>query len=161
LKRLILIRHAKSDWSSNISDFERTLNEKGLRDAQKMGQFLKLNEIIPDLIISSGAKRAFSTAELISQSLTHNDKIVVKNEIYNAASDVIKNVVNKIEESYNTVFLVAHNPGLSNLIDNLSGQYIDLQTCCVAILEISVENWNQIIKDTAILKEHYNPKNIV
>ena len=111
---LLLIRHANSDWdSSAIPDFERPLNKRGLRDAPKMGVHLKEMALLPDLIISSGAKRAITTAKLIAKSLDYTNDILVDNNIYNASSDDIKSIINKIDEKYNTVFLFGHNPGLS------------------------------------------------
>jgi Phosphohistidine phosphatase SixA len=162
LKKLLIIRHAKSDWNTSfISDFERPLNERGLRDAPLMGSFLKEKQHIPDLIISSGAKRAISTAKLVSKKLNYKGDIIVNNEIYNASADDIKNVINTIEEKYKTVFIFGHNPGLSHLVNDLTSQWIDIKTCCVTVLDFTVKKWNHIIKDTAIFKEHYSPKTII
>ena len=163
MRKLLIIRHAKSDWktSSDTSDFERPLNERGLRDAPLMGSFLKEKQHIPDLIISSGAKRALSTAKLISKKLDYKGDVIINNEIYNASADDIKNVINTIEEKYKTVFIFGHNPGLSNLVYDLTNQWIDIKTCCVTVLDFTVKKWSHIIKDTAIFKEHYTPKRII
>ena len=162
MKKLLIIRHAKSDWNSSaISDFERPLNERGLRDAPLMGSFLKENQHIPDLIISSGAKRVLSTSKLISKKLNYKGDIIINNKIYNASEDDIKKVINAIEEKYKTVFIFGHNPGLSNLVYDLTNQWIDIKTCCVTVLDFTVKRWRHIIKDTAIFREHYTPKSII
>tara|TARA_B100000900_G_C20464794_1_gene668822 strand:+ start:463 stop:951 length:489 start_codon:yes stop_codon:yes gene_type:complete len=162
LKRLLVIRHAKSDWNSSaLTDFERPLNNRGLRDAPLMGMFLKEKKYFPDFILSSGAKRALTTAEFISKNVGYTKNIYVKNNIYNASAEDIKNVLNEIEEKHNTVFILGHNPGLSNLVYEISGQWIELKTCCVVELELVVNKWNHISKGTAIFKNYYSPKNIV
>jgi len=158
LKRLLIIRHAKSNWDSAVTDFERPLNNRGLSDAPKIGLFLKEVALFPDFIISSGANRAITTAKLIAQSMDYNNEIVVDNKIYNASIDDIKSVINKIDEKYNTVFLFGHNPGLSNLINELSGEWVNLKTCCVVELEIIVDKWSHISNETAIFREYHSPK---
>ena len=161
MKRLLVIRHAKSDWDSSANtDFERPLNKRGLSDASKTGIHLKEMALFPDLIISSGAKRAITTAKLIAKSLNYTNNILVDKNIYNASSDDIKSVINKIDEKYNTVFLFGHNPGLSNLIYELSGEWVNLKTCCIVELEITVDNWCYIVNETAIFKEYYSPKSL-
>jgi phosphohistidine phosphatase len=159
LKRLLVIRHAKSDWDSlSDSDFERPLNKRGLSDAPKMGIHLKEMALFPDLIISSGAKRAITTAKLIAKSLDYTNDILVDNNIYNASNDDINSIINKIDKKYNTVFLFGHNPGLSNLINELSGEWVNLKTCCIVELEITVDKWVHVGNETAIFKEYYSPK---
>jgi phosphohistidine phosphatase len=158
LKKLLVIRHAKSDLNNNVSDFDRPLNNRGLKDAPNMGKFLKSKDIVPDLIISSGAKRALTTAKLIAKSISFSDEFLIEDSIYNATANNIKSVINKIEEKYNTVFLFGHNPGVSNLINELSGEWVNLKTCCVVELEISVDKWGYITNETAIFKEYYSPK---
>ena len=159
MKRLLVIRHAKSDWDSlSVSDFERPLNKRGLSDAPKMGIHLKEMALFPDLIISSGAKRAITTAKLIAKSLDYTNDILVDNNIYNASSNDIKSIINKIDEKYNTVFLFGHNPGLSNLIHELSGQWFNLNPCFAVELGMSVDKWIHVSNETAIFKDYYSPK---
>ena len=161
MRRLLVIRHAKSDWdSSAIADFERPLNKRGLSDAPKMGIHLKEMALFPDLIISSGAKRAITTAKLIAKSLDYTNDILVDNNIYNASSDDIKSIINKIDEKYNTVFLFGHNPGLTSLVSYLTDDWMELKTCCVAILESEIDSWENWIKGVATIKEYISPKSI-
>ena len=161
MKRLLVIRHAKSDWDSlSDSDFERPLNNRGLSDAPKMGLHLKEVALFPDLIISSGAKRAITTAKSIARSMDYKNEIIVDNKIYNASSHEIISVINKIDEQYDTVFLFGHNPGVSNLINELTSEWVNLKTCCVVELEIVVDKWSHISNETAIFKQYYSPKTL-
>jgi phosphohistidine phosphatase len=127
MKNLILIRHAKSSWKeNNISDFKRPLNKRGERDAPFMGKLLKNKNIIPDLVISSPAVRAHQTAEIICEEAgIEKNKLHFDEDIYHANHDDILEVINSVEDDVNTLMIFGHNPGLTNLSNYLTGEYID------------------------------------
>ena len=118
MKKLYLIRHAKSSWKNlSLDDFERPLNKRGKCDAPFMGELLRAKNILPDLILASSALRAKSTAEIIAKKLKASKKIVFDADIYEASSSTLESIISSIDDKYNTLFLVGHNPGLNMLSD--------------------------------------------
>jgi phosphohistidine phosphatase len=154
MKTLYVIRHAKSSWDElNLSDFERPLNERGKRDAPRMGVRLKIKGVLPDTIISSSAKRAFSTAKRIAKVIGFpKDKIKTDRELYHAGEETILSVLRTIKSKHNIVFLVGHNPGLTDFVNTLRSDDIDIEnipTCGLVMFEIDIETWDQLQWGTA------------
>jgi phosphohistidine phosphatase len=140
-----MIRHAKSSWTNPLqSDFERPLNERGLKDAPSMGGRLKDMGVAPDLIISSPAKRAKETAKKIAEALGYDkDKIEWVDKLYHCIPSVFEEVIAEVSDSVNTVFIVAHNPGITDYANELSDKFrIDnLPTCAVVGAKADTDRW--------------------
>jgi phosphohistidine phosphatase len=146
MKYLYLIRHAKSSWDNpNQTDFERTLNERGEKDAPMMARLLKSKNILPDLIISSPATRAFTTAEIFAAHLNYiSDSIKSDARIYEASTKNLADVIHEVDDNFNTVFLFGHNPGISNFANMISNQHVpDFPTCAVAGFELNIDEWSK------------------
>lgn len=146
-RKLVLIRHAKSDWETpGQADFDRSLNERGKRDAPLMGQRLKERGLVPDLIISSPAKRAGTTAKLIAQELDYpKENILWVDRLYHCPSFVFEEVLTteSIGDEVKTVFIFAHNPGITHFAnDTVPGINIDnIPTCGMVALTFNAEHW--------------------
>lgn len=152
-KKLYIIRHAKSSWHiPNQKDFDRPLNNRGLNDAPKMGRRLFEKNIIPELIISSAAKRAKTTAEIIAKEVNYPlDQIILKKEIYLASVESLINLINQIDNQYSTVFLLGHNPTLTLLAEYLCDNTVgSLPTCGIIGIELSVNNWKLVSSSCGI-----------
>jgi phosphohistidine phosphatase len=150
MKTLYLARHAKSYWKDqSIPDFDRPLNSRGKRDAPFIGEVLKDKKVIPDLIISSPAKRTKKTAIEIASKIGYSEKKILYNEeLYEASSNTIIKVLNKIDEKYNSVMIFAHNPGLTLLNNHISNNYIEnIPTCGIVALQLD-KKWNELSKNT-------------
>jgi len=150
MKTLYLARHAKSYWKDqSIPDFDRPLNSRGKRDAPFMGEVLKDRKVIPDLIISSPAKRTKKTAIEIASKIGYFEKKILYNEeLYEASSNTIIKVLNKIDEKYNSVMIFAHNPGLTLLNNHISNNYIEnIPNCGIVALQLD-KKWNELSKNT-------------
>lgn len=160
MKKLFLIRHAKSSWDDpTISDHERPLNERGIRNANFMSNLLKEKNIIPDLIISSTAKRAHQTANIFSENLNYTKKIKFDSRIYEATTQNLLEVISEIENKYNYVFLFGHNPGLTNFANFISTQSIfNLPTCAIVGFDLPIERWKNISRHSAKLIFNEFPK---
>lgn len=147
-KNIFLIRHAKSSWqSATLSDFERPLNERGERDAPKMGKILKEKGIIPDLIISSCAKRAQQTAKKIAKALDYNhDKIQYEDSLYHCTPEQIFQVMQWVDDSIRTIFIVAHNPGITHFCNQISPQFslVNMPTCGIVGFRCEAANWIEV-----------------
>jgi phosphohistidine phosphatase len=149
VKTLFIIRHAKSSWDfSNVDDFERPLNERGKRDAPRMGKRLKEKDIQPDQMISSPAKRAFSTAKKIAKVLKFpEDKIKTDRRLYHADEETILTVVREIKDKANIAMVFGHNPGLTEFVNSLlqGNQDIDnVPTCGVVAFQFDTETWRSV-----------------
>lgn len=147
MKRLTLVRHAKSSWKDpSLDDFDRPLNQRGERDAPVMGRRLKARGARPSLILTSPAKRARRTARLIAEAIGYPVEFLQREaDLYLAEPDIILAVVAREAENFNDVFVCGHNPGMTDLANRLSGVRIDnVPTCGIVALEAEIENWAEI-----------------
>lgn len=147
MKRLTLLRHAKSSWKDpGLDDFDRPLNQRGERDAPVMGRRLKARSARPSLILTSPAKRAQRTARLIAEAIGYPVEFLQREaELYLAEPETILDVVAREAESFNDVIVCGHNPGMTDLANRLSGVRIDnVPTCGIVALEADIENWAEI-----------------
>src|ERR1043165_4364395 len=144
-RRLVLVRHAKSSWANPLqSDFDRPLNERGEHDAPMMGERLKKAGIIPDLIISSTAKRASQTAKKVAKGVGYDtDKIEWREDLYHCVPSVFEELIYDVDDSVNTLFIVAHNPGISEFAASLDDKKAihHMPTCAVAGFAADIERW--------------------
>ncbi len=152
MKRLYLIRHAKSSWADpTLRDFDRPLNKRGKRDAPFMGKKLAEREIMPDFIMASSAKRAAKTARTIARAIEYPKKDIYFTEaIYLADEEGLYGIVRSCDESVTSLFLVGHNFGITDFAVSLSGEQIEnIPTCGIAALEFDLESWQQVGPNTA------------
>lgn len=161
MKTLFLIRHAKSDWGDpGLKDFDRPLNERGNKNAPFMGKLLKKEKIFPDLIISSPAKRAITTARKIADEIDYpKNKIVEEPKIYEANVKTLLQIINSLDDENETVFLFGYNPGFTDLLGYLTEANIsNIPTCGIAQIEFDSESWKEVSRETGILKSFEYPK---
>jgi len=149
MKTIFVIRHAKSSWeNAGLNDFDRPLNERGKRDAPRMGKRLKERSIHPDLMLTSPAKRAWSTCKRIAETLGYpKGNIQTEQNLYHADEDEILSVVQKIPETVNNLMIFGHNPGLTDFVNSLSPKdnYIDnVPTCGVVSFKFNVKSWQEV-----------------
>ena len=148
MKTLFLIRHAKSSWDDTaLPDKDRPLGDRGKRDAPKMGKRLAKRHVKPDLILSSPALRALSTAEIIAKKLDYELKdIVVDDRVYAGEVDDLLNVIYKLGDKLKRVMLFGHNPELTELARRLSSEITHMPTCAVAEFTFDAKSWSNIGK---------------
>ncbi len=147
MKKLFLIRHAKSSWDNhNLSDFERPLNKRGLRDAPFMAKLINKEKIKPDIIYSSPALRAASTAEFFAEELNYKKKKIILDEnIYEAGIRELEHIVQNIANDKNTAFLFGHNPTITYYANHLGNKLIDnMPTCSIVGIEFNEDTWNKV-----------------
>lgn len=149
MKTLYIIRHAKSSWGDpTADDSKRRLNERGKRDAPRMGKRLKEKKIYPDLMLSSPAKRALSTANRIAGVLKYpKEKIKTDSKLYHADDDNILSVIQNINDKHNLVFLFGHNPGLTDFVNAIAEVEVNIDnvpTCGVVAFSLQVDSWKNV-----------------
>lgn len=147
MKKIFLIRHAKSSWDeSRLSDFERPLNKRGNRDAPFMAALLKKEKVQPDIIISSPAKRAITTAEIFASELDYPfKKILTEISIYESGIKELETIVQSIPDENKTALLFGHNPTLTFYANHLGDKFItNIPTCGVLGIELKVKSWPEV-----------------
>ena len=155
MKELYIIRHAKAqEQSRSGNDFDRELKKSGQRDAQRMGKLLASRLVHPDVIVSSAAPRALETARLITEQLMQETKLSVRDDLYLASPEVLIEVIRHFNRSIQCAFIVAHNPGVTYLVNELCDEGMSgMPTCGVAMLKVKSENWKAISKGCAELSD--------
>jgi len=147
LKRLYLIRHAKSSWKdSGLMDFDRPLNNRGKKDAPFMGKRLKKYSVKPDSLISSPAKRALKTAKIVASEIDFpKEKIVTDKLIYEGSVNDLFNLIHDLDNSFENVMLFGHNPDFTSLANYLSTYPVsNIPTCGIFCVDFNAKLWSEI-----------------
>ncbi|WP_152633360.1 SixA phosphatase family protein [Aliarcobacter butzleri] len=160
MKKLVLIRHAKSDWSNPfLDDYLRPLNKRGKKNAPLMAKLLKEKNIRPDLIISSPSIRTKQTLEYFIKKLNYNDEVKLEESIYEAPYENLLKVIKDIPNIHKILFLIGHNPGLCDLTNFLVDKsFENVPTCGIVEIDFDVKNWKDISKENSNLISFEYPK---
>lgn len=160
MKTLVICRHAKSDWSNDLPDIDRPLNDRGHSDAPMMGKVLAKNGFNPDLIVSSPANRARTTAAYVAKALGYGGKIQEESGIYHQGESFVQQLVMALPDSADTVMLFGHNPTLEYVAKALLGAKgnITLPTGSMICLDNWANNWGKALPGTFSLRWHLIPK---
>ncbi|MGQ8337955.1 SixA phosphatase family protein [Sunxiuqinia sp. A32] len=147
MKRVVIVRHAKSVPYGYDDDFNRGLSDRGKSDAKKLSSQLVKDGILPDMIVSSPAKRALKTAKIYAESLSFpENKILLEDDFYDGVTtqefiDILRGLPEKVE----TVFTFGHNPTVYYLCNNLVKYFnSDMPTCSTVGIDFKVENWKDV-----------------
>jgi phosphohistidine phosphatase len=145
MKTLLILRHAKSSWKDEtLPDFDRPLNKRGQEDAPRMGKLLLDQDLVPDLILSSDARRAVTTAELAAEEAHYEGEIIFLNELYAAEPEAYLDALARLGGETACVMVVGHNPGLEELLQELTGEYQPLPTAALAQVSLAVKHWSEL-----------------
>jgi len=147
VKTLYLIRHAKSSWSNPVlTDFDRGLNKRGKRNAPFMGKRLADHGVLPDLILSSPAKRAKKTANKIAKEIGYpKGRIVFKKTLYHASVSNLLRLVTSVEDSIDSLFVIGHNWGITEFAEMLTRKELgNIPTSGIAAITFPFDLWQHI-----------------
>ncbi len=133
---LILLRHAKSDWSVGHADIDRPLAPRGRRQAPEAGAWLAEHLDAIDLAVVSSAARSRGTWELVEEALDPRPRVTVSDDLYAASADELLEVVAGLPEDARTVVLVGHNPGLEDFLSLLTDEDVALPTSAIAVIHV-------------------------
>ena len=143
-KTLLVMRHAKSDWGDEtLADHERPLNRRGKRDAPRMGRLIRTRRLVPDLIVSSTAVRARKTAMKVAKACGYERGIELRAELYEASPEDCLQVLRTTSVEADTVLLVGHNPGLEELVAQLTGESHRFPTAALAQIGLAITSWRK------------------
>ena len=162
MKKLLLMRHAKSSWKdSDVPDHDRSLKKRGQKDAEKMGKLLKSKKIVPDLIISSTAIRAEKTAEILAKACKYDNEIIFCDSLYMAEPADILKVIKEHAKKQKCLLVIGHNPGMEAFLQILTGKVESLSTASIAYLGAKIDNWEELSGEEEInLKKFWRPKDL-
>src|SRR5688572_1015268 len=145
MKTLLVLRHAKSSWNeSALDDQKRPLNERGRLDGPRMGELVREYGLIPDMVISSDAVRARLTAEAVAKAARYAGEILLDQRLYIASPADILSVLRAVRENAETIMIVGHNPGLEELVEQLTGERHDLPTAALAQIVLPINQWRDL-----------------
>ena len=149
MKTLLILRHAKSSWKeASLDDYDRPLNKRGKRDAPQVGRLLRKEDLVPDLILSSSAKRARATAELVAEESGCENEVQLSRDLYAASPEAYLEALAGLEDGLERVMLVGHNPGLEELLEILTGSYEPLPTAAFAQVQLPIQRWQELSEET-------------
>lgn len=146
MKTLLLIRHAKSGWDdASLSDFDRTLTERGKSDAKMMAKRIKEQSIDIDFFVSSPAKRTRKTAKLFMKEFKKNEEeMLLISDLYEASVTDFYVTIENLEDTKNVVAVFAHNPGITEFVNSLEcSPLYNMPTCAVFALKIKTNHWKE------------------
>jgi len=161
MKKLTLIRHAKSSWKDPyLSDFERPLNKRGKSDLPGMAQRVKRFQLFPDQILSSGAVRALTTARAVAEGLQlPSQQFEVVPELYESCYETLLNVLQNQPDRHRHIMLVGHNPGLEDLSYYLTHEgSILCPTAAVVHIHLSITSWSELAESCGAIELYDYPK---
>ena len=149
MKHLLLVRHAKSSWDNfSVKDFDRTLNERGKKDAPVMAKRLLKRDIPIDAFISSPAKRARKTAEAFVKEYKGNkDHIIFLDELYLASPSAFEEVIKNINDRYHSIAIFSHNEGITQFANSLTDTKTDnIPTSGIFAVKVKSKHWSDFAK---------------
>ncbi len=157
---LILMRHAKSDWSDTaLSDHDRPLNQRGRRDAPKMANWLADLDLIPDQVLCSSSARTRETVTRMIDCWTSKPQVSLSERLYEASPEDIFKVVRRRGGAADRLLVVGHNPGMTALVSQLAGKFTEMPTAAIAVFRVDCDSWPDLRSTTAMqLIEHMRPK---
>ena len=161
MKTLFLLRHAKSSWDDrSLRDFDRPLNERGLKAAPLVGGLLRKRKLYPQLVICSPAERTRQTIALVLQAAGLNIEVRFDNRVYEASTAQLLDIIREIDDDVETAMLVGHNYGIENLLAHLTGDARHMPTAALAHIALDVRAWGEAGENTGRLEFFVKPKDL-
>jgi len=140
VKRIIVMRHAKSSWKqANLSDHERPLNGRGRKDTPRMGKLLVERGWVPDRVFCSDAQRTLETWAYLSDAMQDNATMSLEPQLYLAGMGDFRSTLSRCHEDFRTVLLLGHNPGWEDIVSHYAGERITMPTAAMALFQIEAK----------------------
>jgi phosphohistidine phosphatase len=152
MKKLILVRHAKSSWEFNVIDHERPLNEKGVKDANNVSNKLNLKDLNLDLVLSSDSVRTKTTANTFISNLNIKESLIQFNhDLYDFSGRNLVRVIKNCDQNINSLMVFGHNHAITAFVNTYGNVHIDnVPTCGVVIIDFDINNWKNLNKGTTV-----------
>ncbi len=162
MKSLLILRHAKSSWNDpELDDHDRPLNDRGRRDAPRMGRLIQRQSLVPDIVLTSTANRARRTAELAIEAWGQPTTLKPIENFYLAAPGVYLEWLVHLDDSTDRVMVVGHNPGVEELVRLLSGAHETMPTAALARIDLPIDTWSELVPGVpGTLVDLWRPKEL-
>ena len=145
MKTLLILRHAKSSWDNpNLVDYDRPLNKRGKRDAPRMGEHILEQDLVPDRILTSSAKRARKTADKVAKACNFAGKVKKLDKFYHAPIGIYLETLQTVSNKHKCVMVVGHNPTMEHLTRHLTNEIVTMPTAALAHIELHITNWGSL-----------------
>ena len=164
VRDVCFVRHAKSSWDDpQLRDFDRKLDDRGRRDAPLMALKMHQLHLVPDYIITSGAKRALKTARFFQEEFgLPDDRFEITNDLYEAAPETVYEIVRGAPDEARFIYVFGHNPTLTWVANSIAGVHIDnVPTCGIVHVQAMIESWTKFKPEYAAFIGFHYPKQFV
>jgi phosphohistidine phosphatase len=161
-RTLILMRHAKSDWGdATLSDHDRPLNQRGLRDAPRMARWLAEQQWIPDRILCSSSRRTRETVDQLLRRWSVPVPVCYSESLYHSLpAEIVDNIAAAGGDAA-CLQVVAHNPGITSLVCRFADQSIEMPTAAIAVFDVEVDDWSELNLGSKLrLRNHIRPRQL-
>lgn len=149
MKELLVLRHGKSSWKdAAIVDHDRPLNKRGKKDAPRIGKLLRKERLIPELVLTSSARRARDTAEAAVESSGYTPEIRHIPSFYQADIESFYEILANLSDDIDRVMIVGHNPDLEELVETLTGESLTLPTAALVHISMPIQTWYDLKMST-------------
>jgi phosphohistidine phosphatase len=156
MKTLMLVRHAKASQDPDFIDFERPLKNSGIEEATLMAERIRKEALIPQLLVSSPALRALTTANIYAEHLALHQPATNK-AIYEGDFKTLLLLINEFPDEHTFIGMVGHNPDLANLLYYLTGEARDVVTCATIVIRFEFDQWRLISENTGTVTWYSTP----
>ncbi len=162
MKTLLVLRHGKSSWSDiSLDDHDRPLKNRGKKAAKKIGEVLRERDLLPDLVLSSTAKRARNTARRTLEEAGYEGEVLELRDLYDAGvHKQLAAVVRHARSRDERVMIVGHNPALEDLVGTLTGDEVTMTTANLAVVDLEIEDWDRLLKARGTLRVLVRPREL-
>jgi phosphohistidine phosphatase len=149
MKTLLILRHAKSSWKKpDLPDHDRPLNKRGKNEAPKVGQYLKENDLVPDLILCSTARRAMETAQAVADACGFEGTVDAHKDLYLSEPSIYLDILRCLPDEARRVMVVGHNPAVEELLTMLTEVDEHLTTSALAVIDLPISSWEELNEAT-------------
>ncbi|WP_428024011.1 SixA phosphatase family protein [Arcobacter sp.] len=154
MKKLYLLRHAKSSWENlDLEDFDRPLNNRGKNQLLYMKEFIIKNKIKPELILCSTSNRT----KLTNKGIFNKENTIYMDNLYHASNKELQRIIKSIDNKINNIMIIGHNPGLNEFAYELINFQKNIQTASLLEIDILVNNWDEINSKNSRFVSYTNP----
>ncbi|MBI4617050.1 MAG: histidine phosphatase family protein [Planctomycetes bacterium] len=161
MKTLLVLRHGKSSWQDPfLADPDRPLKKRGKRAAKKMGEEIRRRALLPELVLSSKAKRARQTAKRAAEAMGYEGEVLREKDLYFTSAKKHLDVIAGLDDRHSRVLLVGHNPDLEDLVEKLTGESPALPTAALAAIELAIDAWKDVAPGKGTLSFLVKPKEL-
>ena len=161
MKTLLVLRHGKSSWSTGLPDHGRPLKGRGKRASKRIGEELRARDLVPDLIVSSTARRARSTARRAAEASGYDGEVPETRDFYETTAGRLLAVLPEhVADAHDRVMIVGHNPTSEDLVEHLIGEDVVMTTANLACIDLDIDSWRDLTRATGTLRFLLRPREL-